>query len=524
MLKNRKNKFLILIAVLFTLFVACGGGNKEGNSGNNSGNPDELVVGVTSFADTLEPTDQYFSWVVTRYGVGENLTSFDDKGNLQPLLAESWKLSDDKLEWTFKIRDGVTFSNGNPLTAEAVKKSIERVFEKNKRAESFFTYTSIEADGQNLKIKTKEPVAILPESLADPLFLIVDTTANTEEFAQKGPIATGPFIVQEFKPGEYTVVVRNEKYWNGKAKLAKVTFKDINDQNTRALSLKSGEIDVAYNLKVTNKADFEGDKDIVINELKSLRSTYAFMNQTKGLKDKVLREAIIRGANRENYTQNLLQGGATPGKAPIPPTLDFGFNELKDENAYNRESAKKLLTDAGYKDVDGDGYLERPDGSKLDLNFVIYTSRAELGIYAQALQADMKEIGIKVTLKPVSYETVLSMRDDSNFDMLIWNVLAANTGDPEKYLNENWYSKAKTNKTGYANPEVDKLINELSKEFDKAKRKELTIKIQQLIMNDAATLFFGYETTFLYSKKSVTGLKMYPMDYYWITKDVAKTK
>lgn len=136
----------------------------------------------------------------------------------------------------------------------------------------------------------------------------------------------------------------------------------------------------------------------------------------------------------------------------------------------------------------------------------------------------MKEIGIKVTLKPVSYETVLSMRDDSNFDMLIWNVLAANTGDPEKYLNENWYSKAKTNKTGYSNPEVDKLINELSKEFDKAKRKELTIKIQQLIMNDAATLFFGYETTFLYSKKSVTGLKMYPMDYYWITKDVAKTK
>ena len=520
MLKSQKSKFLILIALLLTLLVACGGGDK-GNSGA-SGASDELVVGVTSFEDTLEPTDQYFSWVVTRYGIGENLTKFDEKGNLQPLLAESWQLSDDKLEWTFKIRDNVTFSNGNPLTAEAVKKSIERVFEKNKRAESFFTYTAMEANGQNLKIKTKEPVAILPAALADPLFLIVDTTANTEEFAQKGPITTGPFVVQEFKPGEQTVVVRNEKYWDGKPKLAKVIFKDINDQNTRALALKAGEIDVAYNLKVGNKSDFEGDKNIVINELKSLRTTYAFMNQTKGLKDKALRQAIIRGADRENYTQSLLQGGATPGKAPVPPTLDYGFNELKDENAYNPESAKKILADAGYKDKDGDGFLERPDGSKLDLTFVIYTSREELGVYAQALQANMKDIGIKVTLKPVSYETTLSMRDASNFDLLIWNVLAANTGDPEKYLNENWYSKAKTNQVGYSNPEVDKLLTDLSKEFDAAKRKDMIVKIHQLIMNDAATLFFGYETTFLYSNKSVEGLKMYPMDYYWITKDVSK--
>ena len=89
-------------------------------------------------------------------------------------------------------------------------------------------------------------------------------------------------------------------------------------------------------------------------------------------------------------------------------------------------------------------------------------------------------------------------------------------------MTENWDSKVKTNQTGYANPEVDKLLKELSREFDKTKRRDLIVKIQQLIMNDAATLFFGYETTFLYSNKVVTGLKMYPMDYYWITKDVAK--
>ena len=180
------------------------------------------------------------------------------------------------------------------------------------------------------------------------------------------------------------------------------------------------------------------------------------------------------------------------------------------------------MVDAGYKDVDGDGFVEKPDGSKLDLNFVIYTSREELGVYAQALQADMKNLGVKITLNPVSYETLLTMRDAGKFDLLIWNVLAANTGDPETFLRQNWHSKEITNQAKYSNPEVDKLIDGLGNQFDKAQRKADIIKIQQYIMDDAATLFFGYETTFLYSNKIVTGLKMYPMDYYWITKDVAK--
>lgn len=506
-----------LLALMLTLVVACGGEKKEEAKADV---PKEIVVGITSFADTLEPTEQYFSWVITRYGVGENLVRFDENGELQPSLAEKWEVSEDGLTWTFKIRDGVKFSNGNPLTAEAVKSSLERTFTKSKRAEGFFKWKEIVADGQTLKITTETPVAVLPQSIADPLFLIVDTTVNTDEFATKGPVCTGPYMFQEFKPGEYTVVVKNENYWNGSPKLDKVTFKDINDQNTRALSLKSGEIAIAYNLKVNNKADFEGQDDIVVQELKSLRTTYAFMNQNGPLKDLVLRQAITRSLDKVAYTENLLGGAATPGKAPVPPTLDFGFDKLVDENAYNPESAKELLAAAGYKDIDGDGYVEKPDGSKLDLNFVIYTSRAELGVYAQAAQVNLKDVGIKVTLKPVSYETLLDMRDSGNFDLLIWNVLVANTGDPEKYLYENWYSKSVSNQAGYSNPKVDELLEKLAKEFDENRRKDLVIEIQQLIMNDAATLFFGHETTYLFSNKKITGLKMFPMDYYWITAEV----
>ena len=496
-------------------------------SGENSaldktgGDGGEITICVTSFADTLEPTEQYFSWVVSRYGVGETLVRFDENGEIVPCLAESWEISEDQLTWTFKIREGVKFSNGDDMTPELVKASLERTFELSDRAVSFFEPASMEVDGQNLLIKTKEPVAILPGSLADPLFLIVDTQADTDAFAMEGPICTGPYAVESFSPTDSCVVVRNEYYWDGEVPLDKVTLKCIDDQTTRSMALQTDEVQIAYNLKTENLADFEDSGEYNIQQLESLRSTYAFMNQNGVLGDKALRQAVIRGLDKETYCDTLLEGGATAGKAPVPPTLDFGFDELKDENAYDPDGAKVLLEEAGYKDTDGDGFVETPSGEKLELNFVIYTSREELNVYAQAAQASLKDIGINVKLNTVSYETLLDMRDSGEFDMLIWNVLVANTGDPEKYLRENWYSTSSSNQMGYDNPQVDELLDQLVTEFNEDTRKNLIMQIQQLIMDDAATVFFGYETTYLFSSKSVTGVKMYPMDYYWLTKDIS---
>lgn len=496
-------------------------------SGENSaldktgGDGGEITIGVTSFADTLEPTEQYFSWVVSRYGVGETLVRFDENGEIVPCLAESWEISEDQLTWTFKIREGVKFSNGDDMTPELVKASLERTFELSDRAVSFFEPASMEVDGQNLLIKTKEPVAILPGSLADPLFLIVDTQADTDAFAMEGPICTGPYAVESFSPTDSCVVVRNEYYWDGEVPLDKVTLKCIDDQTTRSMALQTDEVQIAYNLKTENLADFEDSGEYNIQQLESLRSTYAFMNQNGVLGDKALRQAVIRGLDKETYCDTLLEGGATAGKAPVPPTLDFGFDELKDENAYDPDGAKALLEEAGYKDTDGDGFVETPSGEKLELNFVIYTSREELNVYAQAAQASLKDMGINVKLNTVSYETLLDMRDSGEFDMLIWNVLVANTGDPEKYLRENWYSTSSSNQMGYSNPQVDELLDQLVTEFNEDTRKNLIMQIQQLIMDDAATVFFGYETTYLFSSKSVTGVKMYPMDYYWLTKDIS---
>ena len=152
----KKGALLAAAALLTFSFSGCGGDKNV-----SKGSKETLTVGITNFADSLEPTDNYFGWQVMRYAIGECLVHFDNKMNPEPWIAESWKVSDDKLSWTFKIKD-IKFSNGNKVTAEAVKKSLERTFAKAPRAKVMFEYESMTANGQELVIKTKKPYATLP--------------------------------------------------------------------------------------------------------------------------------------------------------------------------------------------------------------------------------------------------------------------------------------------------------------------------------------------------------------------------
>lgn len=486
---------------------------------------DTVKIGVVGFCDSLEPTEQYFSWVVTRYAIGETLVRFDEKMNLQPWLAESWSLGDDKLTWTFKIRDGVKFSNGNAMTAEAVKQSLKRTFAMSKRASAnFFEYDFIAAEGNNLVIKSKKPTPSLAGCLADPLFLIVDASADKGgNFATEGPVCTGPYSVKSFTKG-LTVVQRNPHYWDGEVPFKEVIIQTIDDTNTRTMALQSGEIGFAVNVAASDVSLFRNDPNFTVDEIASLRSVLSFMNQHGPLADLKLRQAVIRALNREAYAKHLLHDTFTPGKAPVPPSLDYGFGELKDQNTYNVDSAKALLAEAGYKDADGDGFVEK-DGKKLTLRHVIYNSRAELPILAEASQADLKKIGVDVKVESYDYTSLLDMQEEGNYDLLIWNVITVNTGDPEHYLRELWKTHSENNKntntSGYSNPQVDELLDRLSVEFDSAERRRIIIDVQQRIMDDAASIFFAYpETNIIYNNTMLLGVKMVPSDYYWLTKNI----
>lgn len=486
-----------------------------------------LKVGVTNFADTLEPTQNYFGWVVMRYGLGECLTKFDEKMNVQPWLAESWNISDDHLTWTFKIREGVKFSNGDELTAEAVKASIERAFAKNNRAATFFKYKEIKAEGQTLTIVTEKPMPNMPGFLADPLFIIVDTKAEANrDFAKEGPICTGPYMVESFVK-EKAVMKKNPSYWDGEVPFETVEIPSIDDPNTRAMALQSGEVDMAVNIAAGDMDTFRGNDKFFVDEISSLRVVLARLNQKGILKDDKVRAALIAGCDRETYNKVLLKDTFLPGKAPVPPSMDYGFDQLTDPNAYNPERAAKLLDEAGWKDTNGDGIREK-DGQPLKLDFVVYNSRAELPLYAEAVQSDLKKLGFDINIKTVDYNLLDQIGIKGEYDLLISNITTANTGDPEIFLN--WYWKSNLNGenpqngSGYSNPALDAKFEALSVEFDKEKRRQLITEIQQMIMNDGAALFLGYPQTNIVSSKALANVKMYPSDYYWITNIIKPAK
>ena len=519
-MKKWKKLLSVAMAACLSVAVFAGCGGKEASK-------DTLRVGVTNFADSLEPTENAFGWVVMRYGMGETLTKFDEKMNIQPWLAEKWTISDDKLTWTFKIRDGVKFSNGNPLTAEAVKASIERAFAKNTRAATFFKYTEMKAEGQNLIITTDKPAPSMPGYLADPLFLIVDVSAEKDrDFAKQGPICTGPYVCESFVK-EKAVMKKNPNYWDGEVSFETVEIPSIDDPNTRAMALQSGEVDMAVNIAPGDVGLFNDTGKYHVDKIASLRTVLARINEKGILGDPKVRAAFISMCDRKSYNEVILKGTFIEGKAPVPPSLDYGFDQLSDPNHYDIERAKKLLDEAGWKDTDGDGIRDK-DGKPLSVDFIVYNSRAELPIYAEAVQADGKKIGFDIKVKTVDYNLLDKIGINGEYDLLISNIITANTGDPEIYLNWYWRTNKdgdnQQNGSGYSNPEYDAKCAALAVEFDPAKRRQLMIEMQQILLNDAAALFLGYPETNIISSTKITGATMYPSDYYWITNKIRPAK
>lgn len=478
-----------------------------------------MQLGSYQGSSSLDPINGYDYWYMLRYGVCETLMKFGPDMSPTPWLAADMPtVSEDGLTWTVVIRDDVVFSNGEKLTAEKAKAAIERNYGAIATAKGAFSLRELTADGQTLTISLEAPAPLMPYLLADPAFVIYDT-ADLTDVADKGPIGTGPFVFSAFDVVSMdTSVVRNENYWGGEVMCAGIDFHIITDPSTLNFALQNGELDGAYGIDVEYITNYMNDPAFIAQITSSTRTDFGFMNQNEGsvLADETLRQAVIRICDRATYCSALLYDIYIPGITPLTSALPYGYNELNDINAYDVESAVALLDAAGYKDADGDGVRDMPDGSELVIRITSY-NRPEIPLLANALWMAGADIGLNFKIEETDSGTAWNKLVAGDYDICFMSIAMATSGDPAGQMRNYFHSEGAYNKCGYANAEVDAIFDELSGTSDVSRRIELIMQMEQLIMDDSVAIYFCYPTLNFVTTADVAGVTSHVSDYYWVS-------
>lgn len=481
-----------------------------------------LEVSTFWITPSLDFSDSYSGWVCTRIGVGETLVKLNDDVQLENWLAESWE-NVDELTWKIRVRDGITFHNGKPVDAEAVMASIQYAMDNNNRADTYLKLDSMSADGMELTIKTREPNAALIFNLAEPLFCIFDVTC---EDMVNCPQGTGPYKVTGFETDVRIDLAKNDDYWDGEAGLDTITVSEIADSEARVMALQSGETEMSVTLDNASLKLFDND-DYNVSVIIGERTNVTYMNHERPFtSDKAIRQAISYAVDRDTYAASITGGEAATGV--FPSSLPY-HNDTLTAYTYDPDKANQILDDAGYVDGDGDGIREM-NGENIKLQYYMAQSHgsSDTMLLAQAIQADLKKIGIDVELQMT--ENLSDILTSGEFDMSSDNSNTAPTGDPQYFLSVRYASAVGgggdhgSNTGRYASEEMNEILDKLSATFDVEERYNLAHDAAQLLLDDAAALYLTYVPMNTVSASYVVGAEQPTVDYYMITKDLTINK
>lgn len=489
----------LLLCLFSLLLVACGGkGAAEGEK------KDSLVYAQISEGKTLDPqdtTEQYSQRSVTliysRLAEINETTAGIDSG-----LAKSWERPNPN-EIIFHLRKDVKFSNGYDFTAEDVKFTIERAQSLPKVAHLYKPITEITIiDPYTISFKTEEPFAPLLNHLTHKTASIL-SKQYYEEVGDKyfeNPVGTGPYMLKEWKIGDHIELEANPTYFDGEPSIKHVVFRGIPEESNKVIGLQTGEIDMVGDVEAVSRETISGDSNLELKEGSSVSTIYLGMNtERKIFADKDVRKAISMGVNRDDIVNSLLAGAGQKANSFLAPTV-FGYSKDSKVYEYNPEEAKKIIEEKGLV------------GSKIKIAVSNSQLRSQM---AEIIQAQLKEIGLEVSIENLEWGTFLSATANGEVDMFIlgWG---PSTYDGDYGLFPNFHSSQKGgsgNRSQYANPKMDQLLEEGRKEMDVEKRRDLYKQAADLINEEAVVLPLYYPLTSVGYRKAIKGVKAesYPM-------------
>lgn len=448
-----------------------------------------MVLGMTLEPPGLDPTANAASAIgeIVLYNVMETLTKINADGSVSPLLAESWEISPDLRTYTFRLRRGVTFQNGEPFNAQSVKFSFERAggeksTNKDKRTYANFSVQAV--DEYTVVIINREIDPDLPFILGQATAVILEPKSAATNATQ--PVGTGPFKLENWAKGSSLVLTRWPGYKGAqKPALQRVTFRFISDPAAQAASLLAGDVDAFPRVATRIVAQFKANPQFQVILGGSRAKTIVAINERrKPLDDVRVRRALLAGIDRKAFIDGAADGFGTPIGSHYVPGAP-GFVDTTGINPYDPEKARKLLAEAGVK-------------VPLELTMTLPPPPyARQG--GEVVVAQLAKIGINVKIQNVEWAQWLSGTYGGGFNYDLSIVSHVEPFDLNNYTKADYY-------WGYKSKAFDELFDKIKNTGNAAERNKLLGDAQRMLATDAANGFM-YQPVFpQIARKSVKGL------------------
>jgi peptide/nickel transport system substrate-binding protein len=421
----------------------------------------------------------------------------------EPSMAESWESSEDGLTWTYKMRPDMKWSDGEPMTADDVKYTIDRANEEawNSHVSITGNLTATIVDENTLEIKTSVPDPRLPALGAYIIPKHIYEKVSAEDmpnYTAEDKIGGGPFMLGEVQQ-EFTRLVRNPNWFGKKPAMDEVIFRFYADQNAEFQALQSGEIDALDGVPEQSYASIENSD--TIEAIAGNQGGFSEMSMNSGcssspgdgnpaLTDMKVRQAINYAIDRDLLVEKTLVGHGTPGTAIVPsadPSWDLKVPEGK-LFSYNPDKAKSLLQEAGWTDTNGDGTVDK-DGKELKLRF-FDRSEGDGGQNTDFLTGWLKDIGIATEVTTMDDDALAAAIGQNEFDLFTWGWVPF--VDPDSELSYFTSDQATTdpevvgyNDANWCNDEYDDLYAQQHVELDVAKRREMVQRMLEIMYEEA---------------------------------------
>jgi nickel transport system substrate-binding protein len=489
-----------------------------------AGTPDELTTAWPVNVGPLNPHLYTPNQMFAQSMVYEPLVKYQTDGSVKPWLAKSWTHSADGKTWVFRLRDNVTFSNGEPFTAQAAAENFRAVLDNRQRhawLELARQIVDVKAlNNTELQITLKSAYYPFLQELALPRpfrFIAPSQFKNNETMnGITAPIGTGPWVLKESKLNQYDVLVRNEHYWGEKPAIRQITVKVIPDPTTRAVAFETGDIDLLYGneglLPLDTFARFSQSAHYRTQLSQPVETVMLALNSAKTPTDDLaVREALNYAVNKKSLIDNALYGTQQVAETLFAPTVPYANIGLKPRQ-YDPQQAKALLEQAGWKAHSGKAIREK-NGQPLRIELSYIGTDALSKSMAEIIQADMRQVGVDVALIGEEESSIYARQRDGRFGM-IFNRTWGAPYDPHAFMSSMRVPSHADYQAqlGLADkPVIDKEIGEVLSTTDETQRQALYRDILTRLHNDAVYLPISYVSMMVVAKPALGVIPFAPI-------------